>query len=192
MESIKLENNKKNIIGSRIIFYDELDSTQEEAKRKLEDVRDGTIIITDNQLYGRGTHGRIWYTEKGSNITMSIILFPNININSLKNITIDIAKVIVNTINDLYDYKLDISYPNDIVLNNKKVGGILTNISTQGNIAKNIIIGIGLNINQVKFPNELSNIATSLKKEYGEELNREKIIEKICINLDNLYKKIKK
>lgn len=192
MEIVKLENKKDNIIGSHILLYDELDSTQEEAKRKLKTAKDGTVIIADNQLHGRGTHGRRWYTEKGSNITMSIILFPDTNINKLKNITIDIAKVIVNTINNLYNYKLDISYPNDIILNGKKIGGILTNISTQGDVAKNIIIGIGLNINQTEFPSEISNLATSLKKEYGVELKKEKIIEEICINLEDLYKKIKK
>ena len=95
-----------------------------------------------------------WYTEKNSNIIMSIILFPNIEVKKLKSITIDIANVIVDTIYELYNYKLTISYPNDIILNGKKMGGILTNISTQGDIAKDIIIGIGLNINQLQFPKE--------------------------------------
>ena len=191
MEVLEIKNNKKYIIGNEILIYNEIDSTQEEAKRIIKNIKDGTVIIANNQTNGQGTHGRKWYTEKNSNIIMSIVLFPNVEVKKLKNITLDIAKIILDTIYELYNYKLDISYPNDIVLNGKKMGGILTNISTQGDIAKDIIIGIGLNINQIEFPEEIVNIATSLRKEYNIIFDKEKIIEKICINLDDLYKKIK-
>ena len=191
MEVLEIKNNKKYIIGNEILIYNEIDSTQEEAKRIIKNIKDGTVIIANNQTNGQGTHGRKWYTEKNSNIIMSIILFPNIEVEKLKNITLDIASVIVDTIYELYNYKLTISYPNDIVLNGKKLGGILTNISTQGGIAKDIIIGIGLNINQVQFPEEIVDIATSLRKEYEIIFNKKEIIEKICINMEKLYKKIK-
>ena len=191
MEVLEIKNNKKYIIGNEILIYNEIDSTQEEAKRIIKNIKDGTVIIANNQTNGQGTHGKKWYTEKNSNIIMSIVLFPNVEVKKLKNITLDIAKIILDTIYELYNYKLDISYPNDIVLNGKKLGGILTNISTQGGIAKDIIIGIGLNINQVQFPEEIVDIATSLRKEYEIIFNKKEIIEKICINLDDLYKKIK-
>lgn len=191
MKIIEIKNDTNCIIGNEILLYNEIDSTQEEAKRIMNKVKEGTVIIANNQIDGKGTHGKKWYTEKTSNIIMSIILFPNIEVEKLKNITLDIASVIVDTIYELYNYKLTISYPNDIVLNGKKLGGILTNISTQGGIAKDIIIGIGLNINQVQFPEEIVDIATSLRKEYEIIFNKKEIIEKICINMEKLYKKIK-
>lgn len=191
MKIIEIKNDTNCIIGNEILLYNEIDSTQEEAKRIMNKVKEGTVIIANNQIDGKGTHGKKWYTEKNSNIIMSIILFPNIEVEKLKNITLDIASVIVDTIYELYNYKLTISYPNDIVLNGKKLGGILTNISTRGGIAKDIIIGIGLNINQVQFPEEIVDIATSLRKEYEIIFNKKEIIEKICINMEKLYKKIK-
>ena len=191
MEMIEIKNDMNYIIGKEVLLYNKIDSTQEEAKRIIKKVKDGTVIIANNQTNGQGTHGKKWYTEKNSNIIMSIILFPNIEVKKLKSITIDIANVIVDTIYELYNYKLTISYPNDIILNGKKMGGILTNLSTQGDIAKDIIIGIGLNINQLQFPKEISNIATSLRKEYNVIFNKEEIIKKICINMGKLYKKIK-
>lgn len=191
MKIIEIKNDTNCIIGNEILLYNEIDSTQEEAKRIMNKLKEGTVIIANNQIDGKGTHGKKWYTEKNSNIIMSIILFPNIEVEKLKNITLDIASVIVDTIYELYNYKLTISYPNDIVLNGKKLGGILTNISTQGGIAKDIIIGIGLNINQVQFPEEIVDIATSLRKEYEIIFNKKEIIEKICINMEKLYKKIK-
>ena len=136
MEVLEIKNNKKYIIGNEILIYNEIDSTQEEAKRIIKNIKDGTVIIANNQTNGQGTHGRKWYTEKNSNIIMSIVLFPNVEVKKLKNITLDIAKIILDTIYELYNYKLDISYPNDIVLNGKKLGGILTNISTQGRYSK--------------------------------------------------------
>ena len=191
MKIIEIKNDTNCIIGNEILLYNEIDSTQEEAKRIMNKVKEGTVIIANNQIDGKGTHGKKLYTEKNSNIIMSIILFPNIEVEKLKNITLDIASVIVDTIYELYNYKLTISYPNDIVLNGKKLWGILTNISTQGGIAKDIIIGIGLNINQVQFPEEIVDIATSLRKEYEIIFNKKEIIEKICINMEKLYKKIK-
>lgn len=105
----------------------------------------------------------------------------------LKNFTITIAEVIIETIQDLYGYRLDIKYPNDIMKSGKKLGGILTESFTKGQITEDIIIGIGLNINQIEFSEEVKNIATSLKIEFGEEFDKEMIFIRFLNKFDKEY-----
>lgn len=125
------KNLKTEIIGKNIIFFDEIDSTQEKAKQLAEGkVENGTIILANKQTNGIGTHGRKWYTKEDDSIAFTIILYPKGGIESLKDLTIDIAVCMVDTIEELYGIKLDIKKPNDLMCHQKKVGGILTQITT--------------------------------------------------------------
>ena len=157
------------------MYFDTINSTQMYAK-ELENTEDGTVIIADSQTDGIGTHDRKWYTGKGDNIAITFILYPNCNINKLSNLTKIIAKCLNKAIENLYGYKLSIKEPNDIVYNNKKIGGILTETITNAEIVKKIFIGIGLNVNQKEFPEDLIQIASSLKNEFGVKLSREDIV----------------
>ena len=179
-----------NIIGKKIIFFEEIESTQKEIKRLAEErVENGTIVIADYQTNGIGTHDRKWYSEKGKNISFSLVIYPKCKVKELEELTLDIAKCIVDTIWEIYGYKLEIKKPNDIIYNEKKMGGILTQIVTSGESIKYLLIGIGINVNGVNFPLDLQEIATSLKLEFNREFSREKIIsvfctkfEKYCVN----------
>ena len=172
---------KTKIIGRNIIFFDEIDSTQIQAKKFAENcVTNGTIVLTENQTGGLGTHGRKWYSEKNKNIAFTIILYPECELQKLKNLTKDIAKCVVEALNRICKIKTDIKEPNDIMLNSKKIGGILTQIITNGENIKYLLIGIGINVNSEDFPEELEQIATSLKKETGMEFSRENIIAEFC------------
>lgn len=169
------------VIAKNRIFFDEIDSTQKKARELAEKkVENGTIIITDYQTKGMGTHNRSWYHEKEKNIAFSLILYPKCNINNLESLTIDIAKTMQHVVEELYEIKLEIKKPNDLIYHKKKVGGILTQIVTNGEKIKYLIIGIGMNINSTNFPEELHNVATSLKLEFGKEFSREKIISEFC------------
>lgn len=175
IEKIKIANTK--YLGKEIIYYEELDSTQDEAKKKIRSgIKNGTIIITDNQTKGRGTKGRIWYSGEAKNITMTIIIHPNCTIEKIDGLTIKIAKVLVDSIKKLYNIELNIKEPNDLILNNKKLAGILTEATTLNNQVKNILIGIGFNVNETEFSKDTINIATSLKNEYNREFSKEDII----------------
>lgn len=90
----------------------------------------------------------------------------------------EIAECIVETIYDLYKIKVNIKKPNDIILNGKKLAGILTESVSQGNIIKKIFIGIGINVNQENFDDDLKNIATSLRKEYKKDFSKEDILKR--------------
>lgn len=190
IEKIKKANTK--YIGKEIIYYEEVDSTQDEAKKMIESgIENGTIIIADNQTKGKGTKGRTWYSGKSKNIAMTIIIYTNCKIQKLDGLTVKIAQALVDSIRELYSIELSIKKPNDIILNNKKLSGILTEAKTCKNQVKHILIGIGFNVNETEFSRDTINIATSLKKEYGKEFCKEDIIikcieqfEKILIDKD--------
>lgn len=152
------------------IHYEEIDSTQKEVWRRLEN---GIIVSADIQTDGIGTHGRKWYTSQKGNIAFSIGFAPNVSINQLENLTIEIAEIILEVFDTLYQIKLQIKHPNDIMINNQKVGGILTETKLQGENVKYLVIGIGINTNQ-------DEISTSINKEFNKIIDNSKIIEKIC------------
>lgn len=172
-------------IGKKQIYFEELESTQQEAKKIAEkNIQNGTIIITDYQTNGIGTYDRTWYSEKNSNLTFSIIIYPKCTIKELKGFTLEIARCLQDAVENIYHIKLDIKEPNDIMHNGKKLGGILTQIVSKGEQIKYLLIGIGFNVNTEKFNKKIKNIATSLKQEFGREFSREEILNKFCIYLE--------
>lgn len=183
----KIRKAKTNYIGKQIIYKEEMESTQETAKRLIKnDAKNGCLIITDNQTKGKGTKGTIWQTSKEKNITMTIIIKPNFKIEKLEGLTLKIAQAIKEAIQELYSYNLTIKVPNDLLLNGKKICGILTEASIIGDKVNYILIGIGFDVNEENFNVNLQSIATSLKREYGKEFEREEIIVKIIEKLENL------
>ena len=147
---------------------------------------DGKIIIAEVQTAGIGTKGRKWYTGEGKNIAMTIILHPTCKIEELEGLTIKIAKSIQKAIYELYSYKLEIKKPNDLILNGKKICGILTEIHTMGEKINYLLISFGFNVNEDGFSEETKEIATSLKKEFNKEFKREEIIIKIIDKLEEI------
>ena len=152
------------------IHYEKIDSTQKEVWRRLEN---GIIISADIQTDGIGTHGRTWYTTQEGNIAFSMGLAPNVTVAKLKNLTIEIAEIVLEVFDILYQVKLQIKHPNDIMINNQKVGGILTETKLQGEIVKYLVIGIGINTNNEE-------ISTSIKKEFGISIDNSKVIDELC------------
>lgn len=185
-----LEKLDTTVLGRNYICYDEIDSTQKEIWRRIENkkIKNGLLIRAKNQTSGIGTHGRIWYTTE-NNITFSFYIELNCSIEKIKGITTGIANVIVSIIKEKYNVNVDIKPPNDLYINGKKVGGILTESKVRGNVVKFIVIGIGINNSQIKFNKELDNIATSLKKEYGIVLNVEEFIAEFCNKLEKIILK---
>ena len=187
---------------STVEYYDSTESTNDRAKiiaekyikneKNVED-RNGkkrnfaNLIITEEQTRGKGTNGRKWFSDKEKNILMTMIFYPQINANKLDGITYKIAEMVKLAIKDLFDIELTIKLPNDLLLNNRKISGILTESSIREGRVSYLLVGIGLNVNQTEFSKELNGIATSLKKEYYEkEYKREDIIIKIFNNVKSL------
>lgn len=180
-----MNKNKAKIVGKNRIYFEEMPSTQLKAKELVgENIENGSVVITDNQTNGVGTHERKWYTTKGQNLTFTIILYPKCELDNLKSLTIDIAKIFVNTIYTLYGLRLGIEKPNDIVYNEKKMGGILTQISSKGKIVQHLLIGIGFNVNQVEFNEEIKDIATSMKKEFKRDFDKNEILDEFLYEFE--------
>lgn len=181
---------KTKYIGREIFKFKEIDSTQKEIWRRIENenIRNGNLVIAEKQTNGIGTHGRTWHTNK-NNITFSFLVFPNCNIKRLENLTYKIAEILVKIFKDLYDISLEIKIPNDLIINGKKVGGILTETKLQGEIVKSLVIGIGINTNNEEFSKELENIATSIKNEFDIEVDNVYIITEFCNRFEEYLEK---
>jgi birA, biotin-[acetyl-CoA-carboxylase] ligase region len=162
------------LIGKNIIHFDTIDSTNIKAKELAsQNAEDGTIVISEEQTCGKGRLGRSWYSPKSKGIWASIILKPKIDPINASKITLIAAASIVKAFNEIAIFP-KIKWPNDIVLNNKKVCGILTEMSAELNQIHYLVVGIGINVNNSKddFTEALWSSATSLKIELASEINR--------------------
>lgn len=186
MNKINFENLLTKFIGRKIFYYETIDSTQKEAWRKIENnnIENGSLIIANIQTSGVGTHGRVWHTEKNNNIAFSTVLFPNCDISKLDNLTYDIAEILVKIFKKMYQIDIDIKLPNDLIINNKKIGGILTETKLQGNRVKDLVIGIGINTNQNEVSEEIKDISTSIKNEFNIDIDNYLIISEFCNMLE--------
>ncbi|SDM44921.1 BirA family transcriptional regulator, biotin operon repressor / biotin-[acetyl-CoA-carboxylase] ligase [Bacillus sp. OK048] len=177
-------------IGKNLHYEETVESTQKIAHRlAYEQAPEGTVIIAEEQLSGRGRMDRRWHSPKYTGIWMSIILRPSIPLPKAPQLTLLTAVAIVRAIEELTGLMPEIKWPNDILLNGKKVTGILTELEAEADRINSIIIGIGINVNQTKtdFPSELEQIATSLLLEKGEKVSRADLIKGIFTNLEKLY-----
>jgi BirA family transcriptional regulator, biotin operon repressor / biotin---[acetyl-CoA-carboxylase] ligase len=183
-------NNK--IIGKSIIYLDSVDSTNTYAKRlAAEGAEEGTVVISEEQTSGRGRLGREWISPKYKGIWMSIILRPDMEPMSVPGITQVAAAAVSKALRSL-GVKAYIKWPNDIILNYKKICGILTEMSGEINKVNYVIVGIGINVNteEWEFPEEVKDTATSLKIEQGVGIERKRLAAKILDDFKELYEEI--
>lgn len=162
----------KEVNDFKVFHYKTIDSTQKEIWRRVKngDIEDRTIVSADIQTSGIGTHGRVWHTDEENNIAFSTyfdLSKRNCKVEQLEGLTVDIAKNIVKAIRENCGISLDIKFPNDIYCHGKKLGGILTETKVQDGFVRCVVIGIGMNINQTQFANEIKDIATSIRHEFG-------------------------
>ena len=191
---MQLENLKTKFLGRNSIYYKEIDSTQSEILRLIEnkEAKNGTLVMADIQTNGKGTHGRIWHTDETNNIAFSFVIKPDCNIKKLEGITIEIAEIIIEILKEKYSIKLEIKEPNDIVFRGKKIGGILTQTMMISEKVIYLIVGIGINTNKEKFTEDIKDIATSIKKEFSIEVDREEFITEFCNRFeDKILERIK-
>ena len=179
---MKLTKLKTKYMGRNFIHYNEIDSTQKEIWRRIEknEIENGTAVMAEFQTKGVGTHGRIWHTDESENIAFSFFIKTNCNIQRLDGLTIKIANIIVDIFKNQYGINLNIKEPNDITFNNKKIGGILTQTKLVNEKVKYLVVGIGINTKKEKFTDDIKNIATSIKKEFGVDVDTKRFIAEFC------------
>lgn len=167
-------------IGRNIYLFEEIDSTNNEAKRSCE-LPDGSVFIAQTQTGGKGRQGRVWVSPKGEGAWFSILLKPDISPERISQITLIAGLAVSRAIGG------KIKYPNDIVIGTKKVCGILTELVTYNN-NYSVVCGIGINVNTQSFDAELAVKATSLLIENGYEHDIDIIISKVLNEFEVLYK----
>ncbi|MCI8353013.1 MAG: biotin--[acetyl-CoA-carboxylase] ligase [Clostridia bacterium] len=177
-----LKNLKTKFLGKNAIYYKQIDSTQNQIWRLLKNKNtpNGTLVMADIQTNGVGTHDRIWYTDEENNIAFSFFIKMNCNIKKIEGITIKIAQIILEVFKNLYNIELQIKVPNDIVYNGKKLGGILTQTKVIRENVKYLVVGIGINTQKQNFNIEIKDIATSIKKEFGVNVDTKEFITQFC------------
>ena len=176
------KNLKTSFLGRNMFYYKTIDSTQKEVFRRIEEnnIKNGTVIYSDLQTSGIGTHGRAWYTDEENNIAFSFFIEMNCDLENLNGITLEIAETILQVFASKYDIYLQIKEPNDIYCNGKKLGGILTESKIFAGKVKYLVVGIGINTNKQNFPQEIKDIATSIKKEFGVSIDTKEFIIEFC------------
>ncbi|WP_268235137.1 biotin--[acetyl-CoA-carboxylase] ligase [Priestia taiwanensis] len=178
-------------IGRYVQYEESVDSTQKIAAQiAYEQAPEGTVVIAEEQRIGRGRMNRSWYSQKGKAVTMSLILRPKMPPQQAPQLTLLTAVSIVLALRDVTHVQADIKWPNDILMNGKKVVGILTELQAEADQINSVIIGMGINVNSVEedFPEQVKDIATSLRIESGEKINRATLIQRIFFHMEKLYK----
>lgn len=178
------------LLGTEILSFDVVDSTNAVAKEKaIAGCREGTIIIADKQTGGRGRMGRDWVSPSGKGVWMSIVLRPSIVPTKAPLITSMAAVAVMKAIQRVTDLNVSIKWPNDILIDGKKVCGILTEMQGDMDIIHYVVVGIGINVNleETDFPKELRDKATSLKMELGVNVRRVDIIQVLLKELEDIY-----
>lgn len=179
---------KTNIIGKNIVLLDNINSTNIKAKELAKKgAPDGTIIISEEQNSGTGRFGRNWVSPKGG-LWLTIILRPKLPPSEAPKITQIAAAAVYKTLKN-FNISSTIKWPNDLLLNGKKICGILSEMKCDMDQVHYLVLGIGLNINIDKdfFNGELSSICTSLQIEFNKKFNRAEILCELLSNFEILY-----
>ena len=181
-------------IGKEIHYFREVDSTNEVAKKLArEGAPEGTIIIAESQSRGKGRRGKKWISPLGG-AWLSIILRPNTLPINAPQLTFIAGVAAAQTIKDEYGLDAGIKWPNDVLIDNKKVCGVLTEISTEINTIDYIVTGIGIdaNIDVNLLPPELRDTTTSIKSELDHDISRMILVQKFLGNFEAMYDEFNK
>ncbi len=188
-EKVK-EQLKTDFIGREIKYFTEITSTNDMAKELAsKGAREGTIVLAETQTRGKGRLGRRWLSPEGG-IWFSVILRPKISARDSYQLTFMTAVAVAKTIRKMFRVSVEIKWPNDVLVNERKVCGILTETSTRGNAVDFVIIGVGVNANVdlTSFPKDLWVSVTSLEAEMKGEVDRERFLCVLLKEMENYYK----
>lgn len=187
IEEIRLHT-KLTSLAKYLFSFDTIDSTNDYAKKLIEDGKgEGTFIISDYQTSGKGRLGRSWFSEPGKNLTFSLILEPKIPLTFFGIIPLATGVTIAEVLQSITNQSVDCKWPNDVLINKRKVCGILCESISSNFDKPKVIVGIGININQSEFPKELEQTATSLFLSTGKTYNRYEILEQVLQKFEYWY-----
>lgn len=180
---------KTKTFGNKIYTFQTIDSTNNCAKAVANvGAAEGIVVIAEEQTAGKGRLGRSWQANPGENLTFSLLLRPQVPPEAINLLPLYVAVAVAQAIERTTNLKVECKWPNDLLINKKKVAGILIEGSMQQNTVEYIVIGLGINVNQTQFPKELLQKATSLRLESNHEIDRVKLFKEIILSLEANYK----
>lgn len=179
---------KTHTMGHTIHELDQVSSTNDWALTKAnQGAEEGTVVIAAEQSAGKGRMGRHWFSPRGHNLYMSIILRPEIKANQLSRLTLVAGAAVSEALGQLTQKEIFLKWPNDLIFNDRKIGGILSEASVTGTQTTSVIIGIGINIDTNDFPEELHPVAGSLSDILEETVERSQVAAFILNYFESWY-----
>lgn len=177
-------------LGRTILFSREVNSTNQWAKElAMHGAYEGTIVTAETQTEGRGRLGREWISPTGG-LWFSVILRPNLRPAETVKLTFVAGLAVTKALSRMFNLKVETKWPNDVLVNKRKICGILTEMNTTGEAVNYVVVGIGVNVNfdgQEIFPLQLREVATSLENELGRKVKLEELFRTLLEQMDNLY-----
>jgi len=179
---------KGNLFGKRFFHFFKIDSTNRVAMELgYAGEPEGTLVLAEEQTAGRGRAGRSWHSERGTGLYFTLLLRPRLAPVQAPLLTMLSGLSAHAAIQGLTGLTPELKWPNDLLLNGKKVGGILTEMHAEPSVVRFVIVGVGINVNQEKFPPELASIATSLRKESGKMNYRLELLVRLLTQFESDY-----
>lgn len=178
--------------AKQIHHYYKIGSTNSEAMRAAaEGAPEGSVFLAEEQLSGRGRGAHTWHSARSTGIYCSVILRPVMPPSDALIFSLAAGLAVRAAVAEIApQLKVDLKWPNDVLLNNKKFCGILTEMNAEVTRVRHLVVGIGINVNQAKFPAELRDIATSLRIETGTEWSRVELCAALLKSLDREYRNL--
>lgn len=183
------------VIGREIHVFKETASTNDLVERLARDgAREGVVVFAESQTKGRGRLGRKWHSPAGTGLYFSVLLRPQLRPLEATQLTVVAATALVRAIEALTPVRPTIKWPNDLLVEGRKIAGVLTELSAELDTIKHLTLGIGLDVNQTAndFPPELRAFATSLRLAAGHSISRPELATRILFELDADYARIRR
>lgn len=183
------------LIGREIHVFKETASTNDVVERLARDgAREGVVVFAEAQTRGRGRLGRRWHSPAGQGLYFSVLLRPKLRPSEATQLTVVAAAALVRAIEATTPVRPAIKWPNDLLVDGRKIAGVLTELSAEVDTIKHLTLGIGLDVNQAAgdFPPELRSVATSLRAAAGHAISRPELATRILLELDADYARVRR
>jgi BirA family biotin operon repressor/biotin-[acetyl-CoA-carboxylase] ligase len=179
---------KGSLFGKRVYHFFKTDSTNRVAMELgYEDEPEGAVVLAEEQTAGRGRAGRSWHSERGAGLYVTVLLRPKLSPVQAPLLTMLAGLSAHTAVLAQTGLAAELKWPNDLLIHGKKLGGILTEMHAEPNAVRFVIVGIGINVNQEKFPGELAGTATSLRRETGRAQPRLELLVKLLSQFETDY-----
>ncbi|MGK9368928.1 biotin--[acetyl-CoA-carboxylase] ligase [Melioribacter sp. Ez-97] len=174
------------IIGRNFVYCDEVESTNDLLLKSKDFNQHGTVLLAEYQTHGKGRKNREWISNSGQNLTFSILLKQNYPEKKINLINLLSSLSVAQALENLYQLNVELKWPNDVLVNKKKIAGILLESTSKGKKIEKLVVGIGINVNQPNFPGKFEIQPTSIRKEFKSIVSRERLLSEILNLFENL------